>query len=207
MILQGGDHHILLKMKERGTELIANKEIIGSQVILRSALESDAEFTLSIRKEHKDKTQYVHALDGTIADQKKWLTEQINKDDSYFMVFSDLDGKLFGTYGIYDIDFNAKSAELGRAMLVGNPIQNLEAIYLIHEFAYNDLGLDVLFTDVFEDNTSAVGVNRQVGGVVIGQEFNDEFKLNNLRFEITKENYYQKRDGIKRLVDRFGKRK
>lgn len=193
-------------MKKRGKELILTKDIIGNQVILRSAREDDAEFTLAIRQNNANKTQYVHALTGSIEDQRNWLSEQEKREDSYFLVFSDLNGKLFGTYGIYNIDFQGKSAELGRAMLIGNPIENLEAIYLVHELAYNELALKVLYTEVFENNTSAVGVNKQVGGVVIGQDYNSEFKMNNLHFEITKENYDKKRDGIKKLVDRFGKR-
>ena len=98
-------------------------------------------------------------------------------------------------------------AEIGRAMLNGNPIQNLETIFLIHEFAFNELELETLYSSTFLDNKSSVGVNKQVGGIVIEDRMDLEFGLEEVRFKITRENYNVARTKLKRLVERFRTRK
>lgn len=180
-------------------------EIKGKKVYLRSAVVEDAEYTYTIRQDEK-RTKYLHTLSGGIEGQKKWLEKQIETTDSYFFIACDLEGRPLGTYAIYGIDRDLKTGEVGRALLMGNPIQNLEIIYLIHEFAFFDLGLEVLYTNVFEDNTAAIGVNKQVGGIEIEKTHNEEFDMENIKFRITKENYLCKREKIKKLVERFGKR-
>lgn len=180
-------------------------DIQGKKVIVRTAEISDADFTYTIRQDKK-KTEFVHALSGGIEEQKKWIQSQIDKEDSLFLVIADENNNPIGTYGIYNINFVSKTAELGRAMLNGNPVQNLEAIFLVHEYAFNQLAMEKLFTDTFKDNTSAVGVNKQVGGEIIEETYNEEFLQINYRFVITKEKYLQKRNEIKKLVDRFSGR-
>ncbi len=148
----------------------------------------------------------MHALSGGIEAQKSWLRSQIETTDSFFLIACDLAGNPLGTYAIYEIDQEKRTGEIGRALLLGNPLQNLEIIYLVHEFAFFNLGLEVIYTDVFEGNTAAIGVNRQVGGIEIERTHNAEFDMENIRFRISKGNYLEKREKIKQLVDRFGKR-
>ena len=192
-------------MKETEKELILDHEIIGEQVIIRSALPDDAEYTYNLRQ-NTEKTKYVHTLSGGVSQQKKWLQSQIDSEDSYFLLVSDKNRNPLGTYGIYAIDKQNMTARLGRTLLNGNPIQNLETVYMIHEYAFYQMGVKALYTEVFEDNIAAVGGNRQMGGEVISQSYNEEFGYNNLLFEITKENYEKKRVKLKKLVERFGKR-
>lgn len=180
-------------------------EFRGEKVYLRSATADDAEFTYTIRQD-QNRTKYIHALSGGIVEQKKWLKNQMEDKDSYFFIACDLEGNSLGTYAIYRIDVGKKTGEVGRALLLGNPIQNLETIYLVHEFAFFVLDLEVLYTNVFEDNIAAIGVNKQVGGIEIEKTHNEEFDMENIKFRISKESYLSEREKIKRLVERFGKR-
>lgn len=180
-------------------------EIKGKKVFLRTADVEDANYTYSIRQ-NKKKTEFVHSLTGGIKQQEKWIQGQIESENSLFLLITDENGQSIGTYGIYEIDFDSKTAELGRAMLNGNPIQNLEALFLVHECAFYSLGIEMLYTDVFKDNTAAVGVNKQFGGEILEETFNEEFSKVNIRFAITKESYLKKREEIKKLVDRFANR-
>ena len=201
-----GDHRTLLKKREKRKIVKLNRELTGQKVYLKSADIEDTAYTYQVRQD-VNRTKYMHAVTGGIESQKKWLENQIADKDSYFFVVRTKEGKPIGTYGLYDLDFQKKTGEIGRAILNGTPVENLEAIYLVHEFAYFDLELDKLYTECFEDNTAAVGVNTQVGGVEIGRNHMDGFgNLENIHFEITRENYLCKRAHIKSLVDRFNSR-
>ncbi len=180
-------------------------EIKGEKVYLRSATIEDAEYTYTIRQDGK-RTKYMHTLSGGIEEQKRWLINQIKDLDSYFFIACDLEGSSLGTYAIYRINQEAKTGELGRALLLGNPIQNLETIYLVHEFAFFELGLEVLYANAFEENIAAIGVNKQVGGIEVEKKHNEEFDMVNIKFKISKGNYLYKREKIKQLVERFCKR-
>ena len=185
--------------------MIIDNAIKGNCVSLRTVTLEDAEYTYSIRS-GGERTRFIHMLNGGIDQQKKWIQSQIDSQDSYFFIVIDIKGRPIGTYAIYEINLDLKTAIVGRALLNGNPIQNLEAIYLVHEFAFYFLEMEKIYTDVFEENVAAVGVNKQVGGMVTDRNFNEEFQLYNLRFEITRDNYNKKRMGIKRLVQRFSNR-
>lgn len=183
-----------------------NREIEGCHVRVRTAVKNDAKYTFSIRQD-EEKTKYVHKLKGGICEQEKWLIDQEESKNSYFFVITDINNNPIGTYGIYKIDMEKRCAEIGRAMLNGNPIQNLETIFLIHEFAFNELELETLYSSTFLDNKSSVGVNKQVGGIVIEDRMDLEFGLEEVRFKITRENYNVARTKLKRLVERFRTRK
>lgn len=183
-----------------------DKELVGKKVYLKSADIEDAEYTYQVRQD-AHRTKYMHAVTGGIESQKRWLQNQMADKDSYFFVVRTREGRSIGTYGVYDLDFRKKTGEIGRAILNGTPIENLEAIYLVHEFVFFDLKLDRLYTECFEDNTAAVGVNTQVGGVEIGRDRMNGFEgLENIHFEITRSNYSNKREQIKKLVERFNSR-
>lgn len=185
--------------------MIIEESIVGTQVILRTAGLEDAEFTYNIRQD-KLRTKYIHTLHGGIEQQKKWIYDQMKSEDAFFFVLCNLNNEPFGTFAIYEIDKERRIATLGRALLNGNPIQNLEALLLVHDFAFMHLELDCLYNEIYEENTVAMGTNKRVGGVALRTEYNEEFGMNNVFFEISKVNYMRERDKIVNLVNRFGNR-
>ncbi len=185
--------------------MILKNDIKGNKTSLRTALPDDAEYTLLLRKK-PELNKYVHKIDGTIDDQKNWIKAQMESDDSYFFVATDELGNLLGTTSVYDINAEEKFGFTGRTVLEGNQIQNLEIIYLLYYFVFEELGLETIRTDVFEENLSAIGVTERFGGVCTGNQFIDSFGLNELIFTISKENYLKRKDKIVSLISRFSSR-
>jgi len=175
----------------------------GKLVLLRSIEESDAEYTFNIRQD-KEKTKYLHAVSGTAEDQRRWIIRQIARPDDYTFIIEDKQRKPLGMYGVYNI--RNDEAEIGRALLYGNPIQNAEAAILIHDFAFNICSLSKLHANIFEDNKPALALTLHLGGAEVNRNFDAEFKMTNIEFIITKESYLSCRDKVMSLINRFSAR-
>ena len=175
----------------------------GKLVLLRSIEESDAEYTFNIRQD-KEKTKYLHAVSGTAEDQRRWIIRQIARPDDYTFIIEDKQRRPLGMYGLYNI--RNDEAEIGRALLYGNPVQNTEAAVLIHDFAFNICSLSKLHANIFEDNKPAIGLTLNLGGTEINRSFNMQFQMTNIEFIITKETYMSCRKKVVALIDRFSAR-
>ena len=185
--------------------MVLENDIRGIKTRLRTALPGDAEYTFLLRQ-NTELNKYVHKISGTIADQKKWIEIQMEKEDSFFFLATDEYGKPLGTAAVYDIDTVAKFGVTGRTVLEGSQIQNLEIIYLLYDFAFGELGLEHIRTAAFEENLSAIGVTERFGGVCTGRQFIDSFGMNELIFSIKRDDYMKKKDHIVSLIGRFSAR-
>lgn len=182
-----------------------NEIIEGESVKLKSVDISDAEFTYKIRQD-KSKTKYMHKVEGTIEDQKRWIENQRKREGDYFFLVLDENYNPIGTYGVYNIDMNKGKAETGRAILCGTPMQNLEAIMLFFDFCFLNLKIEKLLSYTAKDNISANGVAKKLGGSVISSEFNDELGIEMEWFLIDRTSYTENRDILVNLVKRFQRR-
>lgn len=123
--------------------MVYEKSINGKYINLESVDEKDAEFTSMLRSDEK-LIKYVHKVDTTISSQKKYIRYQRQKMNDYYFLISDIDNKPLGTIALYN--FKNNSAELGRWISYGNAFQNLESIVLVHNFAFNILGFESVYT-------------------------------------------------------------
>ena len=179
--------------------------IQGKSVYLKSAQMCDLEFTYEIRQD-RERTKYMHQVNKGLETQRKWLEKQLMRPGDIFLIVYDKAGERIGTNSIYHIDGENATGEIGRTILNGNPIQNLEANVLSYEFAFYELGLEVLYAEVMQGNNAALGVIVRHGGEEIRREYSNELDCEMIYFEIRKKEYDKKRDGLLKLVNRFAGR-
>lgn len=182
--------------------MIVENPIIGDLVTLRSVHIDDAEYTFKIRQD-KEKTKYLHVVEGTIDSQKKWIEEQQTRLGDYFFLVTDNHDNPIGTYSVYNIKSDKSRAETGRAILYGNPAQNLETILLFFDFCFIKQDISNLYSYTAKDNTKANGVAKRLGGSVIKCEYDNELQLEMETFLICKEAYLKNREKLVKLVNHF----
>lgn len=180
--------------------------IVGKTVYLRSATMDDLEFTYEIRQD-RERTKYMHAVTGGLEAQRQWLEHQMAAPgDYFFVVYDKKSGKRIGTASIYRINPECTEGKTGRSIFNGNPIQNLETFYLFYEFAFYGLGLQRLYAEILRNNLASVGSVFRMGGEKVSQEYNEEFKDYMEYYVTQKSEYAKRREGLKKLVDRFADR-
>ena len=107
----------------------------------------------------------------TKENHKKWLSAMIaSKHNRVFGVFTK-NKQLIGTTGLYDIHWINKNSELririGDRKFLGKGY-GTEAVHLILDFAFNDLGLHRVWLTVFNDNLPAIAVYKKCGFKIEG---------------------------------------
>lgn len=137
-----------------------DKTITGLTVRLRAVEESDAEVTYRMRTD-REKTRYVHPVIGTVEDQRKYIENQRKKKGDYLFLVEDSDRKPIGMRGIYD--YTGDSAESGRTIGYGSPFQNMEALLLGFDFAFDILGVEKLYMDAMEQNVNIRSIQEKLG--------------------------------------------
>lgn len=132
----------------------------GIYVNLRSVEENDAVFTARLRSD-KDLCKHIHRVDATIEGQKKFIKTQRTKEgDYYFLIINQADIPL-GTIALYHIE--GRSAELGRWVSYGNAFENVEAVLLLHDLAFERFGMDEVYTCTNVENKKIVGFWKHFG--------------------------------------------
>lgn len=128
------------------------KIIRGKYVDIKSLDESDAEFTLNLRKD-PEMAKYLPPLNISLDQQKEWIRKQRETEGDYFWVMLDKEGNRFGTFGIYDVNLCEPK---GRSLAAkGNPLQNIEGMYLIFKYAFETLNVEKVLGWVYAENVRA----------------------------------------------------
>lgn len=144
--------------------------IEGRYVTLRSVTVDDAGFTLAVRQD-PEFNKYLPSLNITLDQQRDWIRRQRDKDDDYFFVVLDKDGKRIGTISIYNIVGDC--AEAGRLTMRGNAFQSIEAQLLSFHFGFEDLKLKKIVSYIYSDNVRALRFTQQFGGILYDPEEKD----------------------------------
>ena len=167
--------------------MIIEGKLEGRFVNLRSADIADAEFTREIRQD-PELTKYMPVINNTIENQKNWIQEQRLKEGDYFFIVEDKDCKPLGTISIYNI--KGARGHSGRIAIRGNFLQCIEAQLLMCNYAFNELHLEEITGDCYNDNMRAIKFSEGYG-----MEF-DEPKMNDsgilVRFGVASKSNYEK---------------
>lgn len=185
--------------------MVYEKVIQGKTVRMRAVEESDAEVTFKMRSD-PEKSRYIHAAQGTAEDQRNYIKRQREKAGDYLFLVEDLNGNPIGMKGIYDYDPVKNTVESGRFIGYGTQVQNIEALVLSLDFAFDVLGVAVVTMSALENNTGMVSIQKK-----FGVEFTHRDKLPGMEeyslFSIlTKERYAETKPGIDKLIERFAGR-
>ena len=112
--------------------------IVGKTVRLRSVEERDADVTFRMRSD-PEKSRFFHAADGTVENQLEYIKKQRLKEGDYLFLIEDKEGNAIGMKGLYNYDAENMTIESGRFVGFGSQIQNMEALLLSYDFAFNNL--------------------------------------------------------------------
>ena len=178
--------------------------IKGLTVDMRSVVPDDAEATYAMRMD-KDKVRYMHKISGTVDDQRAYIVNQNKKPGDYLFLVLDKSGKPIGMRGIYDV--KEDSAESGRTIGYGDAFQNVEALLLGFDFAFEKLEVTKVFMDAAADNSSVRGIQQQLGAVEYDRRFLDDLGYEYVFSCLDKETYYEKREAIYRMLEKHAKRR
>lgn len=171
--------------------------IEGFGIRLRSVEESDADFTFKIRQD-KERTKYIHAVKGTVEDQKNWIKKQRARKGDYFFLVEDMEGNPLGTVGYYDIE--GVNGEMGRMVLNGTFSQNCDAILQLRRFAFDIIGADYVRCTTSKGNKTVFAQLKRLGAEIVGTYVEEIDGLEMTIFRVTKDAYLKNKDKYIKLV-------
>lgn len=178
--------------------MVWNETVEGKYVRLRAARIEDARFTYEIRQD-KEKTRYIHPVNGTWEDQVEWLRSQQEREGDYFFIVETKEGTPIGTTSVYDI--RGDEGEGGRILLNGSPVQNVEATMLGYDFAFYVYGLKKLWLTVHEESIHVQGYVKKFGAKEEYRKYSDELQADLIYYLVTEERYNKKRQRIMKTIE------
>jgi diamine N-acetyltransferase len=129
-------------------------------VQLRLLEERDLATTLSWRNRDEARVWFKTSTPLSMDQHAGWFGRYREKDDD-FLFAVEADGQLVGQAAVYDIDWKAGRAEVGRFLVApefsGRGLIG-QACQLLVEWCEGSLGLSYLFLEVFENNHRAIRV-------------------------------------------------
>ena len=155
-------------------------------------------------RNNKELNQFLNQpYELTMELEQKWFENYIEDGTQGFMIMIDKkSGVAFGTVGWTDFDRKTKTCIEGR-LLIGDErfngsIEFLEALILINDYLYQDIGIEKMYIHVVRENKKALRLNRKFGYVEnLGEiQFPKELfvnGLNQIEFSRLKEEYAQVR--------------
>ena len=186
--------------------MIYDGVIRGKTVCLRSIEEKDAEITLKMRTD-PEKARFVRPVKGTLEAQTEFIRRQRVKPGDYLFIIEDLEGHIIGMKGVYNLDAEKNEVETGRFIGYGTQVQNIEALMLSFDFAFDILKVDRVVMSALENNSVMLGIQKRFGVEFTYRDRYEGMDYDNLHSVLTKEAYAVSRPKIAALIDRFAGRK
>ena len=185
--------------------MVYDKVIQGLTVRLRQIEESDAELTFKMRSDTK-KSRFVRPVKGTVEDQLNFIRWQRNEPDDYLFIIEDLNHNPIGMKGIYNFDHKKNEVETGRFIGYGSQVQNIEALKLSFDFAFDVLNADHIVMSALENNDVMLGIQKRFGAVFTYRDRYEELDYDNLHSVLTRDAYAVSRPKVEVLIKRFANR-
>ncbi len=143
----------------------------GRFVELRSAVGSDAEFTLKVRQD-PEFIRFLPKIENTLDQQKAWIKNQQTQEGDYFFVVWNKKKERIGTIGLFDIKDH--TCEAGRLAVRGNAFESIEAQLLSFQFAFKGLHMELVNNYIYIDNERALRFSKQFGGILVEEESEEQ---------------------------------
>ncbi|ANT50598.1 GNAT family N-acetyltransferase [Mesorhizobium amorphae] len=140
-------------------------------IVLRLVEERDLKTILDWRNRDDARVWFKTSDKLTFDSHLAWYKRYLQKEDDLFFLV-EADGRPVGQCGIYDIDHNAGSAEIGRFLvapeMAGNGYIKRSCSELVR-FGTRVLKLPYVFLEVMEQNTRAIELYTRCGFVEEGR--------------------------------------
>lgn len=162
-----------------------NEIIKGKYIDMRCVTTDDAQFIVNLRNDDF-LNKYVHTVSKDVELQAEWIRKQIARDNDYYFIYSDKNGKPVGLCSVYDIDSNSQTASFGRWISWGNAAENVESVILSFDFAFKN-NIRTLYLDMVSGNTKIIKFWKRFGAQYDKELFIDDMHLS--RYIVTDEMY------------------
>ena len=179
--------------------------IRGLTVQLRQIEESDADLTFKWRTD-PEKSRFVRPVKGTVDDQLNFIKWQRKEPDDYLFIIEDLKGNPIGMKGVYNFNHEKNEVETGRFIGYGSPVQNIEALKLSFDFAFDVLNVDHVVMSALENNDVMLGIQKRFGVVFTYRDRYEGLDYDNLHSVLTREAYAVSKPKVEALIKRFANR-
>lgn len=164
--------------------MIISETLSGKFINMRSVDESDAEFILQLRLDSYN-SQFINKTENDLDKQIEWIKSQRSRPNDYYFLFTDKENKKAGVISVYNT--NNKRAESGRFISFGNSTQNIEAVLMHYEFAYYQLGIDLVHFTVSKNNKKVANMWKRLGIPIVGEK--QVNGIDSYYFELPKDKY------------------
>lgn len=147
-------------------------KLISKSIYFRLALETDAEFILSLRNDIKY-NKFISAVDDGLENQKRWLRAYSQKQkqglEYYFIIHRTSDNLPIGTVRVYDFIKEKNSFCWGSWILNENKTRYaaIESAILIYDFAFGELNFNRCHMDMRKENLHVFEFHKRMGVQIV----------------------------------------
>lgn len=185
--------------------MVYDKVIEGLTVRLRSIQESDAEVSFRMRTD-PEKTKYLHRINNTVEGQWNYIKKQKELEGDYLFIIEDLERNPIGMKGVYNYDPVARTVKTGRFISYGSQVQNIEALKLSFDFAFEVLCVEKIIMGALENNTVMLGIQKRFGVEFTHHEKLEGIEYDNICSVLEKDTYMISKIKVESLIKRFADR-
>ena len=139
-----------------------DRHMKGTVFSLRPVEESDAEFIVELRND-PELTRYLPPV-PSVAAQMEWLREYWGREDDYYFTIIRTDNReRQGFVSLYNLDRGRRTAEWGRWIVCRKSLAATESFYLIHVFAFEIMGLELVTSRIMVENRAVISFHEECG--------------------------------------------
>lgn len=136
------------------------------RVILKSLTLEDAEQMRLLR--NRNSIKFFDANEITSEMQKKWYESYLNTEHDYmFSVYLQDKDQWVGAVSIYHVDLQSMTGEFGRLLIDKEKAKQrglgVDATQAACKFAFDKLGLSMVYLEVYADNIAAIKTYEKSG--------------------------------------------
>ena len=162
-------------------KIVEKEALQGQYVNLRENRLSDAAFVIDLRC--SPKARFLNPTKNDTSLQEKYIANYLKKQDEWYFIIEDKNGKSLGTIRIYNVI--GEQFEAGSWLMsdCANVAQSLEGEYLLKNYAYHVLGFNKNCFSVRKENKKVVNFHKVYGARIVKESEIDYF------FELTREEF------------------
>jgi perosamine synthetase len=143
------------------------RPLCGEHIRLRKIVSADLSKIMAWRNKRTIRRWFFHQEPLTMEQQIAWYNRYLHDEHDVTFIIETLDEKPVGMIALYDIDEQAKRAELGRLLIGERQYQKKgfarDATGLLLNWAFTELGLEEVYLRVFEHNNRAIALYEGCG--------------------------------------------
>lgn len=174
-------------------------DISSRTIHFKLVKEEDAEFILSLRCDD-ELNKFLSKTSVSLQDQANWIKKyklrEEAKEEYYFIIYRNDNGKKIGTVRLYDFKYDNSSFCWGSWLLSKDKTRYaaIESAFLIYKVAFEYLGFSRSHFDVRKENVKVIDFHTKMGAKLVGESDLDYY------FEVQKDDIERERDRLSRFL-------